>query len=56
MSNLKHWIWLTQRRGIPGQIAVRLLERFGFSLVRVNPCGDTRLGYTMPEAELRLAF
>lgn len=29
MSNLKHWIWLTQRRGIPGQIAVRLLERFG---------------------------
>jgi len=33
-----------------------LLERFGFSLVRVSPCGDTRLGYTMPEAELRLAF
>ena len=36
--------------------SARLLERFGFSLVRVNPCGDTRLGYTMPEAELRLAF
>ena len=37
-------------------LASSLLERFGFSLVRVNPCGDTRLGYTMPEAELRLAF
>ena len=29
MSNLKHWLWLTQRRGIAGQTAVRLLERFG---------------------------
>lgn len=29
MSNLKHWIWLTQRRGIRGQTSVRLLERFG---------------------------
>lgn len=29
MSNLKHWIWLTQRRGIRGQATVRLLERFG---------------------------
>ena len=36
--------------------SARLLERFGFSLVRVNPCGDTRRGYTMPEAELRLVF
>lgn len=29
MSNLKHWIWLTQRRGIAGQTAVRVLEHFG---------------------------
>lgn len=29
MSNLKHWIWLTQRRGLAGQAAVRVLERFG---------------------------
>ena len=29
MSNLKHWIWLTQRKGIAGQTTVRLLERFG---------------------------
>ena len=29
MSNLKHWIWLTQREGIAGQTAVKILERFG---------------------------
>ena len=29
MSNLKHWIWLTQRKGIAGQATVQLLERFG---------------------------
>ena len=29
MSNLKHWIWLTQRRGIAGQTAVQILEHFG---------------------------
>ena len=29
MSNLKHWIWLTQRKGLAGQSAVRVLERFG---------------------------
>ncbi len=29
MSNLKHWIWLTQRKGIAGQAAVRVLEHFG---------------------------
>lgn len=29
MSNLKHWIWLTQRKGIAGQTAVRILEHFG---------------------------
>lgn len=36
--------------------SARLLERFNFSLVRVNPHGDTRLGYTLPEAERRLVF
>ena len=29
MSNLKHWIWLTQRKGIAGQTAVRILKHFG---------------------------
>ena len=29
MSNLKHWIWLTQRKGIAGQTTVRILEHFG---------------------------
>lgn len=29
MSNLKHWIWLTQRRGLAGQEAVRVLNHFG---------------------------
>lgn len=29
MSNLKHWIWLTQRKGIAGQTAMRILEHFG---------------------------
>ena len=36
--------------------SARLLEKFGFASVRVNPQGDTRLGYTLPEAEMRLAF
>ena len=29
MSNLKHWIWLTQRKGIAGQTTVQILKRFG---------------------------
>ena len=29
MSNLKHWIWLTQRKGVVGQTAMRVLEHFG---------------------------
>ncbi len=29
MSNLKYWIWLTQRRGLLGQEAVRVLDHFG---------------------------
>ena len=29
MSNLKHWIWLTQRKGITGQTAMQILEHFG---------------------------
>ena len=36
--------------------SARLLEKFGVASVRVNPQGDTRLGYTLPEAEMRLAF
>lgn len=29
MSNLKHWIWLSQRKGVEGQAAVKVLEYFG---------------------------
>lgn len=29
MSNVKHWIWLTLRKGLAGQNAVRVLEHFG---------------------------
>ena len=29
MSNLKHWIWFTQRKGIPGQLGKQVLEHFG---------------------------
>ena len=29
MSNLKHWIWLSQRKGVAGQAAVKVLEYFG---------------------------
>ena len=29
MSNLKHWIWLTQRKGIAGQTNLQILEHFG---------------------------
>ena len=29
MSNLKHWIWLTLRKRLAGQGAVRVLEHFG---------------------------
>ena len=36
--------------------SAHLLAKFGFSQVRVNPCGDTRLGYTLPEVEMRLVF
>lgn len=29
MSNLKHWIWLSLRKGLSGQPAMRVLEHFG---------------------------
>jgi len=29
MSNLKHWIWLSLRKGLTGQNGVRVLEHFG---------------------------
>ena len=29
MSNLKHWIWLTQRKGLAGENTIRVLEHFG---------------------------
>lgn len=29
MSNLKHWIWLTKRKGLVGQTAIQVLEHFG---------------------------
>ena len=29
MSNLKYWLWLTRRRGLPGPDQLRVLEHFG---------------------------
>ncbi len=36
--------------------SARVLERAGFVRVRVNPRGDTRLGYTLPEVEMKREF
>lgn len=29
MSNLKYWLWLSERKGLPGPMAFRVLEHFG---------------------------
>ena len=29
MSNLKYWLWLSNRKGIAGQIGMRVLNHFG---------------------------
>ena len=29
MSNLKYWLWLSDRKGLTGQFAIRVLEHFG---------------------------
>lgn len=29
MSNLKYWLWLSERKGLGGQLAVKVLEHFG---------------------------
>lgn len=29
MSNLKYWLWLTGRKGLAGQVGMRVLEHFG---------------------------
>lgn len=54
MSNLKHWIWLTHRKGLAGQNAVRVLEHFG---TPEQACFADRGAYEMmdglPEETLR---
>ena len=54
MSNLKHWIWLTQRKGLAGQNAVRVLERFGSpELVHAADEEAYRMVGGLPETAIR---
>ena len=39
MSNLKHWIWLSLRKGLTGQNCVRVLEHFGLAQYFDRICG-----------------
>ncbi|MBD5134062.1 MAG: DNA-protecting protein DprA [Clostridiales bacterium] len=54
MSNLKHWIWLTQRKGLAGQSAIRVLEYFGTpELVHAADEEAYRLVGGLPDAAIR---
>lgn len=54
MSNLKHWIWLTQRKGLAGQNAVRVLEHFGSpELVHAADEEAYRLMGGLPDGAIR---
>lgn len=54
MSNLKHWIWLTQRKGLAGHSAVRVLEHFGSpELVHAADEEAYRLVGGLPDAAIR---
>ena len=54
MSNLKHWIWLTQRKGLAGQNAVRVLEHFGSpELAHAADEEAYRLVGGLPDAAIR---
>ena len=54
MSNLKHWIWLSLRKGLAGQNAVRVLERFGTpELVHAADEEAYRMVDGLPDAAIR---
>ncbi len=54
MSNLKHWIWLTLRKGLAGQNARRVLERFGTpELVHAADEEAYRMVGGLPDATIR---
>ena len=54
MSNLKHWIWLSLRKGLAGQNAVRVLERFGSpELVHAADEEAYRMVGGLPETAIR---
>lgn len=54
MSNLKHWIWLTQRKGLAGQNAIRVLEHFGTpELVHAADEEAYRLVGGLPDGAIR---
>ena len=54
MSNLKHWIWLTLRKGLAGQNAMRVLERFGTpELVHAADEEAYRMVGGLPDAAIR---
>ncbi|MDE7171570.1 MAG: DNA-processing protein DprA, partial [Oscillospiraceae bacterium] len=54
MSNLKHWIWLTQRKGLAGQNAIRVLEHFGTpELVHAADEEAYRLVGGLPDVAIR---
>jgi DNA processing protein len=54
MSNLKHWIWLTLRKGLAGQNAMRVLERFGTpELVHAADEEAYRMVGGLPDATIR---
>lgn len=54
MSNLRHWIWLSQRKGLAGQGVIRVLEHFGSpELVHAADEEAYRLVGGLPDAAVR---
>lgn len=54
MSNLKHWIWLTLRKGLAGQNAKRVLDHFGApELVHAADEEAYRMIGGLPDAVIR---
>lgn len=45
-------VWCCHYEG--NEASRRVQQKLGFSYVRTNPRGDTRLGYTLPEVESTL--
>lgn len=54
MSNLKHWIWLSQRKALSAHNALRVLEQFGSpELAHAADEGAYRLVGGLPDAAIR---